>query len=102
MPNQICDFCSDKSVAWRYPAQSFLAYVVAGVVGQSIGDWAACGICHGLIERGDRAGLLERSLRTLIDENPNMRPAEAELRGQIAHFHQMFFANQAGGALPVL
>jgi len=30
-----------------------------------------------------------------------MRPAEAELRGQIAHFHQMFFANQAGGALVV-
>jgi len=31
-----------------------------------------------------------------------MIPAEAELREQIAHFHQMFFANQSGAALPVV
>ncbi len=67
MSNQICDFCSEPKVAWRYPAQSFLAYVVAGVVGQSVGDWAACRICHGLIETGNRIGLLERSLCTLLD-----------------------------------
>ena len=102
MSNHICDFCSEPKVAWRYPAQSFLAYVVAGVVGQSVGDWAACRICHGLIEAGDRDGLLDRSLRTLLDKNPDMRPAETELREQIAHFHQMFFVNLAGTALPVV
>jgi len=100
--NHICDFCSEQKVAWRYPAQSFLAYMVAGVIGQSVGDWAACRTCHGLIEAGDRGGLLDRSLRTLLEKNPEMRPAEAELREQIAHFHQMFFANQAGAALPVV
>lgn len=102
MSNSICDFCSEPIVAWLYPAESFVAYVVAGIVGQSVGDWAACRICHGLIQAGDRCGLLERSLRTLLDKHPDMRAAEAELRGQIAQFHQMFYANQSGAALPVV
>jgi hypothetical protein len=97
--NYVCDFCSEPNVAWCYPAQSFLAYVIAGVVGQSVGDWAACRTCHELIEAGDRAGLLERSLQMLLDKNPEMRAAEPELRGQIAHFHQLFYANQTGAAL---
>ncbi len=101
MPNSICDFCSEPSVAWRYPAQSFVAYVVAGVFGESVGDWAACGICHGLIESGNRQGLLERSLQTLLEKNPEMRAAEAELREHMARFHRMFFAHQTGAALPV-
>lgn len=102
MSNSICDFCSAPNVAWRYPAQSFLAYAIAGVVGQSVGDWAACRTCHELIEAGDRRGLLERSLGTLLEKNPEMRPAESELRNQIAHFHRLFYDNQTGSALPVV
>lgn len=94
----ICDFCSEPEVAWRYPARTFLAYAVAGVVGQSVGDWAACATCHGLIESGDRKELSERSLRTLLDKNPEMRTAASELRQQIAGFHEMFFANRLGEA----
>jgi hypothetical protein len=97
----ICDFCSEPNVAWQYPAQSFVAYAVAGVVGQSVGDWAACSICHRLIEAGDRSGLLERSLAKLLN-NPDMRPAEAELREQIRFLHRLFFAHQIGVALPVV
>ena len=102
MSDSICDFCSAPNVAWRYPAQSFLAYAIAGVVGQSVGDWAACRTCHELIEAGDRRELLERSLGTLLEKNPEMRPAESELRSQIAHFHRLFYANQTGSALPVV
>lgn len=102
MSTSICDFCSAPDVAWRYPAHTFVAYVVAGVVGESVGDWAACRVCHALIEAGDRRGLLERSLQTLLEKNPDMRPAEAELRDHIAQFHRLFYANQTGGALPVV
>ena len=102
MSISICDFCSEPNVVWRYPAQSFIAYAVAGVVGQSVGDWAACGICHRIIESGDRSGLMERSLRTLFEKCPEMRPAEAELREEIARFHEMFHAHQTGAALPVV
>jgi hypothetical protein len=101
MRHQICDFCSSPSVAWRYPARSFIAYIIAGIVGESVGDWAACRVCHGLISSGDRRGLLDRSLQTLLDSHPEMRASEAELRKHLAEFHGMFFANQAGVALPV-
>lgn len=94
----ICDFCSEPEVVWRYPARTFLAYAVAGVVGESVGDWAACATCHALIESGDRTALSERSLRTLLDKNPEMRSAASELREQIAGFHKKFFANRLGEA----
>jgi hypothetical protein len=102
MWSALCDFCSVPSVIFRYPAQSFVAYIAAGIAGESVGDWAACSICHGLIEAGDRSALLERSLRTLLDKHPEMQDAEAELRAQIADFHRMFFANQAGAAVPIV
>jgi hypothetical protein len=87
-------------VAWRYPAQNFVAYAVEGVVGESVGDWAACCNCHRLIEAGDRNGLLDRSIHRLLEKNPGMREAEAELRHQMGHFHRMFFAHQTGAAVP--
>ena len=102
MSSALCDFCSVPSVIFRYPAQSFVAYVAVGIAGESVGDWAACAICHQLIQAGDRLGLSERSLRTLLEKHPEMQDAEAELRAQIADFHKMFFANQAGAAVPVV
>ena len=102
MANALCDFCSEPQVVWRYPAQSFLAYVIAGIAGESVGDWAACRICHALIQAGNRSELADRSVRTLIEKHPEMRGAEAELREQIAQFHVMFFHNRAGCAMPVV
>ena len=102
MSTSMCDFCSEPNVVWRYPAQNFVAYAVADVVGQSVGDWAACTVCHALIESGDHCGLLDRSVRRLLEKEPDMRPAESELRDQIAVFHRMFFAHQIGSALPVV
>ena len=98
----ICDFCSEPHVAWRYPVQSFIAYAEAGIVRRSIGDWAACSMCHRLLEADDRYGLLERSIQMLLEKNPEMREAEAELRDQIAGFHRMFFEHRLGTALPIL
>ncbi len=98
----ICDFCSEPHVAWRYPANSFVAYVIAGVVGQSVGDWEACRTCHALIEAADRKALLERSLQTFFEKNPDMRSAEVELRAQMAQFHDLFFAHQSGTPLAVV
>jgi hypothetical protein len=88
-------------VVWRYPAQNFVAYAVAGVVGQSVGDWAACTACHALIENGDRSELLERSLRRLLEKHPEMRPDEADVREHLGLIHAMFFGNKTGQPLPV-
>jgi hypothetical protein len=97
----ICDFCSEQAVAWRYPARTFAAYVVSGIVGESVGDWAACPICHGLIQDGLRVALAERSLQTLLEKHPEMRFAESEVRAQIRGFHTMFFSNRIGDAVPI-
>ncbi len=102
MPQSICDFCSEPKVTWRYPARSFDAYIFAGIVGESVGDWAACPICHSLIESGNYAELAERSLRTLLEKQPEMRGAEAELRIQIQGFQAKFARHRAGAALPVV
>jgi hypothetical protein len=102
MATALCDFCSEPSVVFRYPAQNFIAYVAAGVAGESVGDWAACKICHELIQAGDRAGLSERSVRTLLEKHPEMQNAEAELRAQLTDFHRRFFANRAGAPVPVV
>jgi hypothetical protein len=97
----ICDFCSEPNVVWQYPAQNFIAYATPGVVGQSIGDWAACVTCHLFIERGDHNALLERSVSRLLEKNPDMRADEAEVREHLRMIHRMFFDHQAGAPLPV-
>jgi len=97
----VCDFCSSPEVVWRYPAHNFIAYVIGDIAGQSVGDWAACPICHGLIESGRHAELTERSLTTLLGRQPEMKGAEAELRDHIRGFHTMFFRNRVGVATSI-
>ena len=99
MSKPICDFCSSPDVAFVYPARTFAAYVFDGIVGESVGDWAACPTCHGLIESDRRADLVERSLVTLLERQPEMKCAEAELRHQIRSFHLSFFRNRVGLAM---
>lgn len=101
MSTPICDFCSSPDVAFVYPARNFAAYVFDGIVGESVGDWAACPTCHGLIESDRQADLVERSLVTLLERQPEMRGAERELRGQIGSFHIMFFRNRVGSAMTI-
>jgi hypothetical protein len=98
MPKPICDFCSNPDVAFVYPARTFAAYLFDGIVGESVGDWAACPICHGLIESDRQADLVERSLVTLLERQPEMKCAELELREQIRGFHFLFFRNRVGTA----
>ena len=101
MSTSMCDFCSEPNVVWRYPAQNFIAYATPGIIGQSVGDWAACDLCHAFIERGDHNALLERSVNRLLEKHPDMRADEAEVREHLGMIHQLFFHHQAGAPLPV-
>lgn len=62
-----CDFCSAPQIAWAYPARDFLiGSTVPGIPDHgSSGSWAACPVCHALIERGDRDRLAARSAKRL-------------------------------------
>jgi len=103
MINEIlqCDFCSAPGPVWRYPARSFVAYCAPNIAGESVGDWAACDLCHVLIEADDRSGLAQRSLDELILKHPEAIAAAAVLREDLAELHQQFFAHRSGKAVPI-
>lgn len=60
----VCDFCATPSPSWRYEAQPF-ARSLAGSSAAVLFDafWAACEVCHRLIEDGQWARLLRRHER---------------------------------------
>jgi hypothetical protein len=97
----ICDFCSGRDPAWRYPALTFLAYCTPNIAGESVGDWAACDACHALIEAEDRMGLAERSLNELMLKHPETRPAAIVLYHELADLHEQFFVHRRGNAIPI-
>lgn len=98
MSESICDFCSAPDPSWRYPARTFIAFCAPPIASESVGDWAACDTCHGLIERDDRMGLARRSLDELIVKTPEMAEARSELLQSLVDLHQQFFTNRCGAA----
>ena len=97
----LCDFCSAPDPEWRHPARSFVGYVAAGVVGESVGDWAACQECHQLIVSGERVRLTERSVVTFIAKHPELEAVKTELATEMGILHAQFFDNRTGPA-PVI
>jgi hypothetical protein len=94
----LCDFCSAPDPEWRHPARSFVGYVAAGVVGESVGDWAACQQCHQLIVSGERVRLTERSVVTFIAKHPELKAVKTELATEMGILHAQFFGNRTGPA----
>jgi len=95
----VCDFCSHPSVGWRYPARSFVAYIVGGIAGQSVGDWAACDTCYELIEKDDRPGLAAHSIDSLIRLHPECEVAREELAREMEGLHGTFFSSRMGAPI---
>ena len=89
----ICDFCSSPKTTWRYPAHDVPAISLGDsqelveVQLNSKGGWAACDICHDLIERGEWDLLLDRSVARfpLIDYMP-----PSVFRATISAIHSAF------------
>jgi hypothetical protein len=95
----ICDFCSHPNVGWLYPTRSFVAYIVDGIGGQSVGDWAACDVCHVLIENDDRSGLAAHSIDSLIKVHPEFQVAREELLHEMERLHGTFFSSRMGAPI---
>lgn len=97
-----CDFCSAPNPKWRYPARSFIGYVACGIAGESVGDWAACGECHRLIEAGDRTLLTARSVEAFVTSQPELGEISAELTFELGSLHSLFFDNRIGPAAVIV
>lgn len=90
----ICDFCSSPDVQWSYPARDFevTGIPLARRAGSS-GGWAACPVCHVLIERGDRVRLAHRSAKRMARRyGVSVNSIERELRS----LHDQFWASREG------
>ena len=94
----LCDFCSAPEAEWRHPARSYIGYVAPCVVGESVGDWAACRECHQLIVSGERVRLTERSVVTFIAIHPELEAVKTELTTEMGILHARFFDNRTGPA----
>lgn len=106
---EVCDICFGRPVTWRYPCESFVGPTAENGrqlwIQESVGAWAACDICHALIESDQRMELAERSY------NSANAPDAWELikrvipkRELIGHFrvlHDQFFFHRVGPAFPV-
>ncbi len=95
----VCDFCSHSPVTQSYPAKTFDVQV-QGTTETSITGWAACDICHGMIQRGDVAGLALRSLNFLLSEHPWIKDYDDEAYADIVKLHNQFYANRSGEPTP--
>ncbi len=93
-----CDFCSAPGPAWAYRVRDFDAYL-AFPADESVGGWAACEECHGLIEAGDRDGLASRSLDELISQCPEAAIEALALKRELRELHDLFFASRLGTAI---
>lgn len=101
MKELLCDFCSEPSPTWCYPAETFIAMEVGPVASASDGGWAACEECHRLIEAGDRRALADRSAALLIVANPDFASVSDDLRRQLGDLHKGFFDHRLGPGAPI-
>jgi hypothetical protein len=97
----ICDFCSETPVTQCYPAHTFDVKVIGDLLREvSITAWAACDVCHNMIQRGDAVALAVRSLNLLLIAAPDMKENANEIFGDLSNLHKGVFANRTGEPTP--
>jgi hypothetical protein len=95
-----CDFCgaSNGAVAWSYPCRLIVIQGPAGPVGMSPDAWAACDICHELIERGNRYPLAVRCAEGF--DHPELGIPRDVIMKYATYIHNKFFEARSGAATP--
>lgn len=104
----VCDFCNSPLITWAYPCESFSMGV--GTQSEenltiktekllnSWGGWAACDVCHELIEASKDRELADRSASQLKE---GLAPDEFEmLSAMLFTMHEQFRQGRKGPATP--
>jgi len=88
--NLKCDFCSAPKVSKSYACEDFTPEDMP--ISLSVGGWAACDICAGLIDSDQFEVLAERSTRTFLASLglPDSGQFKAEILGFMRRLHQEF------------
>lgn len=102
---EVCDFCSGTPVAWAYPCRPHRSGQMLALGSDSRPDmkvdfnspdgWAACAVCHGMIQAGMRDKLAKRAADTLGAElvlRLGQKQTEQVMRG----IQDNFWSNREG------
>ncbi|HSN68120.1 MAG TPA: hypothetical protein VLV48_02680 [Thermoanaerobaculia bacterium] len=68
----------------------------------SLGAWAACDVCHDIIERGDRSALTRHTVDSLPWIAGVTDPVRHAITEEIRAIHAEFFARRDGEAEPIV
>jgi len=118
-----CDFCTSPNTTWAYPCRDFKAkpetatalietadglHTTSAVLDlYSGGGWAACPVCHLLIQSGSRDRLARRSAKKLVRAmatDGRMAAGALSLSQATAHtrrLHDQFWTNREGPPVPI-
>lgn len=97
-----CYFCNCDHPKWEYTAKSFaIAVPRLGAVWVSNGSWAACDFCRSMIERGDHAGLLAKSIATSGVPRGQDADLDRAIEDALRLLHSEFRERRLGPARPI-
>jgi hypothetical protein len=108
-PVPVCDFCSSRLIKWRYQCSPFIAIdpltladpsQAVKVLQSSDEWWAACEICHDMIEADDKKGLLARAVSCLLLNHPRI-VHEMDVERMMGMLHTGFWVQRIGPAVPL-
>lgn len=89
----VCDFCSDIEPRYLEDCETFESYLWGEgmdpnkpeYIGKSLGAWAACEVCHRLIDARKWATLKRRAVDAMCRKHPEMPRNRVEKGVDIIH-----------------
>jgi hypothetical protein len=91
-----CDFCGDTDPVRRIECRPYWMDTNGPLPQHNAGDWAACGTCASLIDRGDREALERRCIDALLrfaaEAMPNLAPGT--VTRQVRSIHAGFWKHR--------
>jgi hypothetical protein len=91
--HEVCDFCTAEPIHKLYACRNFMWLKRAMFPHESIGPWAACEICAGLVDAGRWIELTERALQQFKKTHGYSREEEQYFREQFRELHELFKDN---------
>lgn len=102
----VCDFCYHPEPRWEHRADD--APTDAHLIGETLvvgrsagGGWAACNVCHALIERRDADRLAVRSAKRFKRRHPEVDMSQRELLRSIKQVQATYWNNAVGPGIRI-
>lgn len=100
----VCDFCGSLQPTWTYPCKDYEVFQGVKANGEklvvgSLGHWAACALCHELVERVAKSELAARSVQSMVEMGKWREDDVAEWQERLQMVQDTFWWNRTGSAI---